>query len=262
MNPERLTCEPIGYFFGNHSEKYMAPRQAELSLNDAKGVIVLNPGYNFEQALEDLAGFEHIWILYWFHRNHSWNPKVTTPRSGPKRGLFATRSPHRPNPIGLSCVPLLKIKGRELLIGKHDLLEGTPILDIKPYLVYADAFPTSKQGWIENIPLKSYTVHWTPLALEQAKFIERHQSIPLCDTVNLRLSDSPFPFKNHRIKQIDANRYELALKTWRLHYEVNEYEIVVQTISSGYDQETLEGKKESQWKDLPFHQLFIRTFDR
>jgi len=255
-----LTCEPIGYFYGSRSEKYMAPRQAELGTDGENGLIVLNPGFNFEQALEDLNGFEHIWILYWFHRNESWKTKVTTPREGPKRGVFATRSPHRPNPIGISCVQLLSVKGREVSIGKNDLLDGTPILDIKPYLVYADAFPNSRQGWVEEAPKNHYLLQWSPLALQQAKFIEAHQQINIMDTVALRLQDNPFPFKNHRIKKIEENFYELALKTWRLYYSIKDQLVEIQAISSGYDLDTLEGKKPSLWDDVPFHQKFLTTF--
>jgi tRNA-Thr(GGU) m(6)t(6)A37 methyltransferase TsaA len=254
---EALTCHPIGYFHSSNSEKYMTPRQAEVAEEGTNGLIVLNPEYNFEQALEDLAGFERIWIIYWFHQNTSWKPKVTTPRNGPKRGVFATRSPHRPNPIGLSCVELLEIKGRKILIGKNDLLHGTPILDIKPYLSYADAFSDSKQGWVEGAPQKNYTIRWSPLAEEQALFLVEHLDVPFIETVCMRLEDNPFPFKNHRIKQINEKVFELAFKTWRLHYSVTDHRVDIQVIKSGYDQETLEGRKTSRWNDVLLHQKFL-----
>ncbi|HEV8052933.1 MAG TPA: tRNA (N6-threonylcarbamoyladenosine(37)-N6)-methyltransferase TrmO [Parachlamydiaceae bacterium] len=268
MDEDILQCKPIGYFHGRQSEKYMAPRQAELGQEGHNGLIVLNPGCNYEQALEDLHGFEHVWILYWFNRNEAWKPKVTTPRQGPKRGVFATRSPHRPNPIGLSCVQLLSIEGRKLTIGKNDLLDGTPILDLKPYLAYADAFPASRQGWIEEPPKNSYQVQWLPLAQEQAKFIEACQQIYLMDTVSLRLGDNPFPFKNHRIRKINENEkeienkndYELAVKTWRVLYSVEGDLVIIQKITSGYDRETLDGIKPSRWDDVPVHQDFLLKF--
>lgn len=255
-----LICEPIGFFHGNSSEKYMVPRQAELAIKNETDRIILNPGLNFEQALEDLEGFDHIWVLYWFHRNETWKPKVTTPREGPKRGVFATRSPHRPNPLGLSCVQLLSIKGREVYIGKNDFLEGTPILDIKPYLAYADSFPESKQGWINGEPKKVYSISWSPLAKSQTLFIELNQQIPFIQTIELRLQENPFPFKNHRIKEIDQNTYELSLKTWRIHYTITSDLVNISKITSGYDQETLEGKKISRWDDVPIHQKFLELF--
>ena len=134
-----FSCEPIGYFHSNAQERYNLPSQPGV-LDGSEGKIILNPHCHFEQALEDLKGFDRIWVVFWFHRNESWKPKVLPPRGGIKRGLFATRSPHRPNPIGISCLELKEIHGLELIVKNHDLLDGTPILDIKPYLVYADSF--------------------------------------------------------------------------------------------------------------------------
>lgn len=104
------------------------------------------------EALHDLEGMERIWILAHLHLNQGFNPKVTPPR-GPKvkRGLLATRAPHRPNPIGLSAVELLGISGHRLSLGPCDLIDGTPILDIKPYIPYADAFPESRAGWVDAL---------------------------------------------------------------------------------------------------------------
>lgn len=237
----------------------MAPKQPEMGLI-TYGKIVLSSGNNFEQALADLKGFDRIWVIFWFDRNKGWTPKVNTPRSGPKRGLFSTRSPHRPNPIGLSCVELLDVKGLELMIGKNDLLDGTPILDIKPYLVYADSFPDSHQGWIENVPDLEYRVEWTPRSKAQADFIERNAQISLNHTVELRLKYNPFPFPNHRIKQIKVNEYELSFKTWRIVYSVNEDLVLIDHIHSGYDKETLQGKKISKWGDVDLHLEFNAYF--
>ncbi|HKI60273.1 MAG TPA: tRNA (N6-threonylcarbamoyladenosine(37)-N6)-methyltransferase TrmO, partial [Mariprofundaceae bacterium] len=96
----------------------------------------------------------HIWVIYWMHLNQGWNPLVIPPR-GPKtkRGVLATRAPHRPNSIGLSVVRLLKVEGRELTIAAHDMLDGTPVLDIKPYLPYADALPEATHGWLDEVEL-------------------------------------------------------------------------------------------------------------
>jgi tRNA (adenine37-N6)-methyltransferase len=254
---EILECRPIGYFYCRHSERYMAPKQAELG-GDVGGHIVLHPNFNFEQAVADLVGFDHIWLLYWFHRNTSWKPKVLTPRGGQKRSLFATRSPHRPNPIGLSCVPLLAIQGREIYVGKNDLLDGTPILDIKPYLTYADAFLDSRQGWVEEEkPEIAYQVIWSDLAKEQAAFIEEHTKLALISSVNLRLTTNPLPFPSHRITKISENRYELAFKTWRLLFDIEGNMCTIHKIYSGYDQETLSGNKPSRWDDVGVHQKFI-----
>src|SRR5581483_8669087 len=139
--PNPILFHPIGYIHTPYQERYSAPRQpgllrdSEVSIRQTRSTIVLNEGENFEQALEDLEGFEKIWLIYVFNRNEYWKPKVYPPRGERrKRGLFATRSPHRPNPIGLSLVDLINIDGRNVTVGNVDLLDGTPILDIKPYI--------------------------------------------------------------------------------------------------------------------------------
>lgn len=256
---ETLLCSPIGYFHSWQTERYMAPKQGELA-NEGKGKILLLPHCNYEQALEDLAGMERIWVIYWFHRNNNWKPKVQTPRAGPKRGVFATRSPHRPNPIGLSCVSLLEVKSRELLIEKSDLLDGTPILDIKPYLPYADAYPMSKQGWINEDKIQVHEVNWSTLSQQQAQFIEEHTQLPFRKTVEQRLSENPYPFPGHRIIRAAEDRYLLAFKTWRIQYSIANSQVNIEFIASGYDPETLSGLKTSRWPDLSIHQLFTKIY--
>src|SRR5262249_2374077 len=144
-----LSCQPIGYFHCLKKDRYSLPRQSSEGEKN-QGHILLAPHQNFEQALEDLRGFNRIWVIFWFHKNTHWKPKVLTPHGPPKRGLFATRSPHRPNPLGLSCLEIASIKGLKIEVINHDLIDGTPILDIKPYISYADAWPNSQQGWLEN----------------------------------------------------------------------------------------------------------------
>ena len=141
---DSLILIPIGHIHCGQKYRYDAPRQGTLG-GDNLGVIKLEHGFNYEQAVKDLVGFDHIWLIYLFHHNKTWKPKVLTPRSlnNKKISLFATRSPHRPNPIGLSCVELVKISGLELFIRNFDLLDGTPILDIKPYIPYCDSFKNS-----------------------------------------------------------------------------------------------------------------------
>jgi tRNA-Thr(GGU) m(6)t(6)A37 methyltransferase TsaA len=106
-------------------------------------------------AFRDLAGFDRIWLIFVFHRSEGWKAEVKPPRGGIKRGVLATRSPHRPNAIGLSAVELLSVEERYLRVRGLDLLDGTPIVDIKPYVPYADAFPDSAAGWIDAMDAAS-----------------------------------------------------------------------------------------------------------
>jgi len=146
-----IKMQSIGVVHSTYRERFAAPRQPTLD-EPQSATIELNPGLNFEQALDDLDGFSHIWVIYWMHLNQGWNPTVMPPR-GPKirRGLFSTRAPHRPNSIGLSAVRLLKVDKRTLYIEGHDMLDGTPVLDIKPYIPYADALPDADAGWTRLI---------------------------------------------------------------------------------------------------------------
>jgi len=154
---QELILKPIGLVHSTFKERYAAPRQpalAEKSEEQITASIELFEGFNFNQALKDLDQFSHIWVIYWMHLNQGWNPTVMPPR-GPKtkRGVLATRAPHRPNSIGLSAVKLLGVQGRTLEIASHDMLDGTPVLDIKPYLPYADSIIDASHGWLENTDL-------------------------------------------------------------------------------------------------------------
>jgi tRNA (adenine37-N6)-methyltransferase len=148
-----LVLEPIGWVRSSYQRRFGTPQQASAFDSDEEALLEFDPDRIPEEALADLAGFERIWILSHLHRGGTWAAKVHPPR-GPRvrRSLFATRSPDRPNPIGLSAVRLLGVTGCTLRVCGIDLLDGTPIVDIKPYVPYADCFADSKAGWIDEIP--------------------------------------------------------------------------------------------------------------
>jgi tRNA-Thr(GGU) m(6)t(6)A37 methyltransferase TsaA len=253
-------ADPIGFFYSAHHEKYSVPAQPISSIEN-EGVIVLKPHCQFQQALEGLEGFDRIWVIFWFHRNEHWKPKILPPRGEKKRGVFATRSPHRPNFIGLSCVQLKKIEGLKIWIAQHDLVDGTPILDIKPYLNEVDAKPALHQGWLEELePRQCFEISWSECAQSQIDYLFRQWQLDLKESVETRLKINPLPYPNNRIKA-KGSRYELAYKTWRILYEMQGDYIIILSIYSGYDAETLEGKKESRWPDVPIHIAFQKLFD-
>jgi tRNA-Thr(GGU) m(6)t(6)A37 methyltransferase TsaA len=148
-----VAFEPIGWVRSPYQRRFGTPQQASAFDSAATAVLELDPQRIPAAAVADLAGMERIWVVSWLHRGSSWSATVIPPR-GPRlqRSLFATRSPDRPNPIGLSAVELVGIEGTNLHVRGIDLLDGTPILDIKPYVPYADAFPDSKAGWVDEIP--------------------------------------------------------------------------------------------------------------
>ena len=150
-----FACRAIAHVQSPYARRIDAPHQATVVAGTESGEageawIRFVPGFP-AQAYRDLAGFERIWLLFAFHRSEGWKPEVRPPRGGGKRSVLATRSPHRPNPIGLSAVELVSVAPDGLRVRGLDLLDGTPILDIKPYVPYADAFPGAAAGWIDAI---------------------------------------------------------------------------------------------------------------
>jgi tRNA (adenine37-N6)-methyltransferase len=153
-----FSYRPIGIIRSPYSRRIDAPHQSTVvegteTGDFARATLDLHPWVE-EKALQDLAGFDRIWLIFAFHLSEGWKSSVKPPRGGPKRGVLATRSPHRPNSLGLSAVELVTIEGRRLHLRGLDLLDGTPVLDIKPYVPYADAFPHAKAGWIDELDAK------------------------------------------------------------------------------------------------------------
>lgn len=139
---------PIGFVRTNQRLHHDAPRQAGLG-RGANGEIHLRQG--LQNCLQDVAGFSHLWVVFWFHLVRGFRSQVVPPRDTKKRGLFATRAPQRPNAIGMSCVRLVRIEKRVLHIADHDMLDGTPVLDLKPYLPYCDSVPEAKVGYVDHL---------------------------------------------------------------------------------------------------------------
>ncbi|MGC4094115.1 MAG: tRNA (N6-threonylcarbamoyladenosine(37)-N6)-methyltransferase TrmO [Polyangiaceae bacterium] len=254
-----LTLTPIGVVRSPFQERMRAPRQPGAALGVA-GTIELYAGSGIEHALEDIDSFRHIWVLFWFHRNHGFRPKVLPPRSQVRRGVFSTRSPYRPNPIGLSVVELLKVEGRVLSVQNLDILDGTPVLDLKPYVPYTDAIPDASNGWLESAraprnPLPEFRVEYSPLALEQLAFVETHES-GIREGVDavLRLGPQPHPYR--RIKR-EQNGFVLAHKAWRISFESTDDAIFVRSLKSGYRLSELFG---GAGEELKVHRQFAERF--
>lgn len=145
----------IAHIRSDFPTKFGLPRQSGL-VSELRAEIVFEPEYRNADALRGLDGFSHLWIIWEFSeaKRDNWSPTVRPPRLGgnTRMGVFATRSPFRPNPIGLSCVEILGIRqdrefGPVIEVGGADLMDGTPIYDIKPYIPYADAHPDAKEGF-------------------------------------------------------------------------------------------------------------------
>jgi tRNA-Thr(GGU) m(6)t(6)A37 methyltransferase TsaA len=250
-----LEVRPIGVIYTPFREKLQAPRQA-VAARGVKGTIELLPEY--EHALADLAGIERIWVVYWFHQAKGWRAKVLPPRSERRRGLFATRAPHRPNPIGLSCVRLVGVEGLVLHIEDVDMVDGTPLLDLKPYVPYADAFPDARTGWLEaRDPVPRHEVRWGEPARAQAAWLAK-RGIDLRAAVDEILALGPQPHPYRRIKR-DAHGLRLAYKEWRVRFHVEDPRaVVVDAIASGYRPSQIHAADAPP--ELAVHRAFVARF--
>lgn len=152
--PEHITLEPIGRVHSPYKQRHGTPRQPGATSareRPADSRIEVFAHRVPVQALQDLEGFSHAWIVSWFHLNGPRRkPLVRPPRGGPKRGVFSTRAPHRPVPIGLSVVEVLRVDNHMLHVRGLDLLDRTPVIDIKPYLVDVEALPHASRGWLDD----------------------------------------------------------------------------------------------------------------
>lgn len=143
-----VSLRSIGVIHTPFTEQSGTPIQSRFA-REAEGVVELFEPY--AGALADLDGFERIWLLYFLDRSKPWEPIVTPYLDTVERGLFATRAPSRPCPIGLTCVQLLAVAERRVTVRGVDVLDGTPLLDIKPYVPKFDAFPESEAGWLDRV---------------------------------------------------------------------------------------------------------------
>lgn len=179
MNPaipeDSFFLKTIARIRNDFPTKFGLPRQSGL-IDSLQSEIVFEPAYRNADALRGLAGFSHIWLLWGFRDavRDGWSPTVRPPRLGgnTRMGVFATRSPNRPNPIGMSCVRLIRISensplGTTLLVSGADLMDNTPIFDIKPYLPYTDSHPDASGGFTDSAVFQPLEVRFpaTLLAL-------------------------------------------------------------------------------------------------
>lgn len=151
--------QAIAHIHNDFPTKFGLPRQSGL-VEEVRSLVVFEPEYRVAEAFRGLEGYSHLWLIWQFHQaeRESWSPTVRPPRLGgnTRMGVFATRSPFRPNPIGLSCVKLVELRqdahlGPVLVVAGADLMDGTPIYDIKPYLPYADCHPEATGGFAHQV---------------------------------------------------------------------------------------------------------------
>ena len=251
-----MTLKPIGVFESAQIEPYQAGRQPdELGLF---GKIKLNPGQNFEQALQDIESCSHLWIIFGFHHNENWKPLMQTPRSNKKIGVFATRAPYRPNPIGLSLVELISVNGLVLQIGVNDILNGSPVYDIKPFHPEHDIAQDAKIGWLETSTFVKNTITFSPFVEGQLEFLEKHNVNEIRSFIIRQLEYDPTNQSKKRVEQYQSY-WSLSYRTWRIDFTFSEDTIGILSLRSGYsDQELLEF--EDKYSDKKIHRSFNKEY--
>lgn len=214
----------IAHIENDFTAKFAIPRQSGL-VDSVISRIVFTPEYRNETALRGMEGYSHLWLLWVFSqaiREH-WSPTVLPPRLGGKTrmGVFATRSPFRPNPIGLSSVQLHGIDlhspdGPVLYVAGADLMDGTPILDIKPYLAYTDSHPDAKGGFSDPVRDYALEVQFPPALLAQVPEHLRESAIAI-------LAQDPRPSYQHDPERI----YGAAFGGWDFRFQVRDNVLTV-----------------------------------
>ncbi len=219
--------QPIGYIRSDFKEKFGIPRQSGRAPSLISRV-VFYPPYASEEAFREIEGFSHLWILFDFSetRKQGWSPTVRPPRLGGNKrvGVFASRSPFRPNHIGLSCVKLLSVEkgeaGVELLVSGADLLDGTPVFDIKPYLPLADCIENATGGYSEQGENHRLQVECSEELLAQIPK-EKREGLLEC------LADDPRPAYKNEPERV----YGIHFSNFQIRFTVEDEKLTVKEIT-------------------------------
>ncbi|QFI53947.1 tRNA (N6-threonylcarbamoyladenosine(37)-N6)-methyltransferase TrmO [Aeromonas simiae] len=231
----KFEIDTLGVIHSPYKEKFAIPRQPGL-VRSATARLELLPPYNQADAVRGLEQFSHLWLSFVFHQTmeQGWHPTVRPPRLGGNErvGVFATRSTFRPNPLGLSVVPLLGITlekgGVWLELGAVDLLDGTPVVDIKPYLPYADSLPHARGGFAPEPPRDLLSVRFHP---EAEAALARRRDLPALRTfLSEVLAQDPRPA--YKKGKPDDKEYGVRLYDMNVRFRIHEPECEITAIES------------------------------
>lgn len=260
-----LTLHAIGIVHSPFSDKGSAPRQPDPSAAPT-GTIELFPRTGYRDALLDLEQWSHIWVLFWFHHAEGWKPHVYPPRSAHSRGVFATRAPHRPNPLGMSVLSLTRVEGLTLHVRDLDLLDGTPVFDIKPYVPYADVRLDASSGWLDRAlaprdPGPTYAVTFSARADEQLCWLAPRLTFDLRARAVQALAMGPTQHAYRRIRR-EGEHFRIGIADFRLRFAVREHTVEVLELATGYRKRVLDdpAAQPSAATPLDVHRAFVACF--
>lgn len=222
---DSFTFTPIGYLNSCYPDKFGVPRQSGL-VKKAYSELKIKAEFQPEISLQGLEGYSHVWLQFVFHLNSSvrFHAKVHPPRlEGKTMGLFATRSPHRPNPIGLSLVELVKVEKDTLVFAGADLVDGTPILDIKPYLPHIESVSQAKGGWALEVDKAEIRVEFSESTMEiLQKWSEKAGRPELKEVIEGVLKQDPRPVIYRGFESSESpyrNKHAFRLYDGDIHFE-------------------------------------------
>jgi len=224
MTDSMFQLPALGFIQSPYKQKFAIPRQPGL-IAEALGELVLHPPYADDAIVRGIEAFSHLWLVFIFHEtaDKGWSPLVRPPRLGGnnKKGVFATRATFRPNPIGLSVVKLEGVSRRGELLVLHlsgiDLLDGTPVLDIKPYLPYADALPDARGGFADAAPETDMTVSFSDEAAAFCQSQRQYPALQLFIEKVLKQDPRP-PYKKQRD---ELQSYGMTLYHYNIKWTVD-----------------------------------------
>jgi tRNA-Thr(GGU) m(6)t(6)A37 methyltransferase TsaA len=265
-----VRLRPVGWVRSPARRRAARPNQGVNQANRNEAEIELDRSWIDPQCLSDLNGFERIWLIADFHLNRlsdrsaHWRAMVRPPLgSERKRGVFATRSPHRPNGLALSCVRLLAVQTDRLFIDECDLLDGTPIYDIKPYIPQADSFPDAKTGWAAaNSSVQRHSISYSWTAKRSLEWLSDNGVAELRLAIETQLTTHPTDEKRKRITldPDSVGRGVLSVGTWRVRFTIDPEtaQVQVNAIDSGYSAFELDGE-DDPYQDKLIHRR-LREF--
>ncbi|MBR0536175.1 MAG: tRNA (N6-threonylcarbamoyladenosine(37)-N6)-methyltransferase TrmO [Clostridia bacterium] len=221
---ESYTIEPIAFISNGYNEKFGVPRQSGLA-NSVKSVITFTEGYTDENCLRGIEQYSHLWLIWGFSENDGkWSATVRPPKLGGNKrtGVFATRSPFRPNGLGLSCVKLEGVEKKQgcnvLIVSGADLKNGTPVFDIKPYLPYVDSIPDAMGGFSDE-----HSSDFCRISFECETFIPEEDKNQIEEILSL----DPKP----QYQTDECRVYGLSYKNYNVKFMYQDERIIVKEIS-------------------------------
>ena len=253
---------PIAIFHCDEQYRYDQPRQGVLQAEGCIGTVQLNQGARYPESLRELEGFERLWLIFGFHQNEGFKPLVLPPAPAQNKvGVFASRSPYRPNGLGLSCVRLEGVEHEQgrLMVSEYDLLNGSPVYDIKPYLPYADSFADAHAGWAARPAEEPWQVSFSDQALKCLAWLEGQGVLKLRAFIERELAFEPTSRRRKRIFALaEEGAWLLAYRTWRFAFRVDEgwREVLVEDVLSGWPAEKLK-RADDPYGDKDIHRAFL-----